>query len=538
MCGKPEVPTGPERGREATVRHMLKRSGSSIARWSRRRPWAALLLALTVLIGIVGPASAQFFFWNNDSPQQRRPPRPPQGGGGWFGDSDRFFTPFQQPQPSAPKRREDYSRAPAPEKRETTPSRSILVMGDGMADWLAYGLEDAYADVPDVGIIRKNRPYSGLLRYQPKGEPTDWAAAAKSILQTERPDVIVMMAGLQDRMSIRNPGKPAPERGKAAATAKPGTANTPADDDPELSDQQSVAAPERGDGSQVEFRDTGWDELYTRKIDEMIAVLKSAGVPVIWVGLPAVRGAKSTSDMQYLDALYRDSAGKAGIAYVDVWDGFVDESGRYMQQGPDSEGQIRRLRSYDGVYFTKPGARKLAHYVEREISRLMGSQVGPILIPAEPAAPDVSAEPGRPPPRPLVGPVVPLVATALQPDHLLGGPAKPLAEDPEVSRVLVKGEPMTAPPGRADDFTWPRRPIGEEPARGEPLIVIAPKANEPAQTKATATAAAASKHRKRAVTADATRGGQDPRQQLRMRELPRPPMDMGRGAWIQRLFTW
>jgi hypothetical protein len=28
-----------------------------------------------------------------------------------------------------------------------------------------------------------------------------------------------------------------------------------------------------------------------------------------------------------------------------------------------------RLRSYDSVYFTKPSARKLAHYVKREITR-------------------------------------------------------------------------------------------------------------------------------------------------------------------------
>jgi hypothetical protein len=48
---------------------------------------------------------------------------------------------------------------------------------------------------------------------------------------------------------------------------------------------------------------------------------------------------------------------------------FVDEAGRYSPQGPDYEGQIRRLRSGDGVYFTKFGARKLALYVDREIQR-------------------------------------------------------------------------------------------------------------------------------------------------------------------------
>ena len=26
-----------------------------------------------------------------------------------------------------------------------------------MADWLAYGLEDAFADAPEIGIVRKNR---------------------------------------------------------------------------------------------------------------------------------------------------------------------------------------------------------------------------------------------------------------------------------------------------------------------------------------------------------------------------------------------
>ena len=93
-----------------------------------------------------------------------------------------------------------------------------------------------------------------------------------------------------------------------------------------------------------EFHTDKWAELYSKRIDDMIAALKTKGVPIVWVGLPAIRGTKSTSDMSYLDELYRARAEKAGITYVDVWDGFVDEQGRYTQQGPDFEGQIRRLR--------------------------------------------------------------------------------------------------------------------------------------------------------------------------------------------------
>ena len=115
----------------------------------------------------------------------------------------------------------------------------------------------------------------------------------------------------------------------------------------------------------------------------MIAVLKTRGVPIIWIGFPAIRGAKSTGDMSYLDDLYRARADKAGIAYVDIWDGFVDDQGRFVQDGPDFEGQTRRLRTYDGVNFTKAGAEKLGHHVERDLRRVLDSHVLPVAYPGQ-----------------------------------------------------------------------------------------------------------------------------------------------------------
>ena len=225
----------------------------------------------------------------------------------------------------------------------------------------------------------------------------------------------------------------------------------------------------------------------------MIGVLKSKGVPVLWVGLPAIRGPKGTSDMLFLDALYRDAAGKAGITYVDVWDGFVDEAGRFLQKGPDFEGQIRQLRTSDGVFFTKPGARKLAHYVEREVTRLLASRSGPIALPIEPATPDANAVPGQPAPRPLAGPILPLVASSVGTDQLLGGPgSRPAAVDALAARTLVKGEALAAPAGRADDFAWPRREVGREQAKGDtPVAATSPSGTVAATPGAEATVASA-----------------------------------------------
>ncbi|MCK1276594.1 DUF459 domain-containing protein [Bradyrhizobium sp. 61] len=481
-------------------------------------PLIALGTALAILVSVAGPASAQFFnFPGFGGPPQRQAPPPRNGGGGgWFGGD--FFAPFQQPQQQqAP--RQDFSRAPAPAKRDTTPDKNVLVIGDAMADWLAYGLEDAYTEQPDMGVIRKHKTTSGLIKYQPKGEPADWAAAAKGILETEKPDVIVVMLGLNDRISIREAAPDKSDKAtdkkndkgaRAKPPAKPGDAkpdtaakpdDKPADtdlpqDDADNADTPAVTAPEktaRNPNGLYEFRDERWVELYGKKIEELANVLKSKGVPVLWVGLPAIRGPKGTADMLFLDSLYREGAAKAGITYVDVWDGFVDEAGRFLQKGPDFEGQIRQLRSYDGVYFTKPGARKLAHYVEREITRLLAGRSGPIALPSEPATPDTSAEPGKPAPRPLAGPIVPLVAASISADQLLGGPgSRPAAVDALAAKTMVKGEPLAAPAGRADDYAWPRREVGREQAKGDtPMAASTPDGGAAAPGTPSAAAAIA-----------------------------------------------
>ena len=106
-------------------------------RFTETGPLVALVVAIALGLGIVGPASAQFF--NFGGPPRPAPQQQQQrGGGGWFGSD--IFAPFQQ---QAPQRPQDFSRAPPPAKRDATlplPDRNILVLGDAMADWLAYGL--------------------------------------------------------------------------------------------------------------------------------------------------------------------------------------------------------------------------------------------------------------------------------------------------------------------------------------------------------------------------------------------------------------
>src|SRR6516165_8026232 len=438
---------------------------------------AAAILATGLTASL--EAHAQFF-WDQQYQYKRSRPQ----SGGFFRN---FFEPFsshpreddnygppprrqlqQQQQPAQPT---ESSRAPSPRKAESqaTPTTSIVVMGDDMADWLAYGLEDVFADSPEIGIVRKNKLNSGLIRYDGKGD-LDWWHAARDVLAQEKADYVIMMLGIGDRQDIgeKDLAKEADakandqkdQQAKDEADKKPAQKPAKPDNSVKTESPEEAATAQRIRKTGVaEFRSDDWAKVYSRRIDETIAALKSKGVPVIWVGLPSIRGTRSTADVAYLNDLYRSRAERAGITYIDVWDGFVDEAGKYSNYGPDYEGQVRRLRLSDGVFFTKAGAIKLARYVEQELSRYMSNRV-PVALPSGPleAAPSDS----KPTERPLVGPVIPLTGTqkdqAKDSDNLLGVPgSSPALGDAIATKVLAKGETVAAPPGRADNFVWLNR---------------------------------------------------------------------------------
>ena len=334
-------------------------------------------------------------------------------------------------------------KPPAPRKMETPPAETVVVVGDLFGEWLGYGLEQVFAEASQIGIVRRIKPDLGLARDDARLDAPEWTQAIKDLLPaTEKPNAIVLMLGVNDRLPLRD----------RAPTAK----GTPTSTDTDHPAPAASGGQHQAPGANYEFHTDKWAELYSKRIDDMIAALKTKGVPIIWVGLPAIRGAKSTSDMSYLDELYRARAEKAGITYVDVWDGFVDDQGRYAQDGPDFQGQTRRLRTYDGVNFTKYGAEKLAHYVEHELRGLLTSHVVPVALPGpEEQSPPKDAVVGRP----AIGPVLPLNALGQEKGGDLLGATSPPAEqeaDPPATRVLNHDEAIVAPRGRADDFSWPR----------------------------------------------------------------------------------
>ena len=450
-----------------------------------------------ISVALLAPAAAQFWPFGGfgGRPQQRAPQQQYNPFGGLFGAPP----PERKAAPKA-----DYSSAPPAARRSPDSIQQItspiLVLGDAMADWLAYGLEDAFSERPEFGVVRKHRTYAGHIRYDSRRD-VEWPQIVRETIAADKPKFIVMMVGFHDRQAIRERGPVTPSRG----SSQPSQQDDPEYGDPDSPESRAKASAAKQNAEMekakrapaataeqkkaqapagpLEFQSEAWQNAYVQRIDAAIAALKSANVPVFWVGLPPQRDTRQSQAAVYLNELYRTRAERAGIIFVDIWDGFVDEAGRYVLQGPDFEGQTRRLRSGDGLYFTRAGARKLAHYVEREILRSLGSRQMPVALPApEPAV----VTPGRGT-RPLAGPVVPLTASIGGGKELLGGgPTRPSGNDPTATRVLVRGEPVTAPAGRADNFAWPKSGVAvirenEPEETTSPAPEAAPVQQAPAQ---------------------------------------------------------
>ena len=221
-------------------------------------------------------------FWGDRRSSYRNDFFDPYWGGGRRSPHRQYhsndsYNPFyrrSQPQPQAYKS----IKPPAPRKVETPPAQTVLVIGDALGEWLAYGLEMVFAETPQIGIVRKIKPDLGLVRDDARSDTPEWTQAIKDLLPaTEKPNAIVVMLGANDRSALR-------ERAPA-----PKASTTPAD--AEHSPPAPVVPQHPPPGAAYEFHTDKWTELYSKRIDDMITALKTRGVPIMWVGLPAIRGA-------------------------------------------------------------------------------------------------------------------------------------------------------------------------------------------------------------------------------------------------------
>lgn len=287
-------------------------------------------------------------------------------------------------------------------------ARVVLVIGDFLGSGLAEGLQEVYAQNPDVVILDRTKGSSGLVR----DDVMNWPAEIGKLVEAAKPEVVVAMLGSNDRQQMRIDGNREPPRSDA------------------------------------------WTKEYTKRAEALGKAVETSKLPVLWVGMPAFKSTKMSSDMLAFNAIYQAAAEAVGGEFIDIWDGFVDENGAFVITGPDINGQPVKLRAGDGINFTRAGKRKLAFYLEKPLAKIVGGGVqgaAPIVV----APPPSSSVPGAP----AIDTGIPVSLSDPELDgggELLGADlgARQDVRTPG-EKLVVEGIAPDPAAGRADDFSWP-----------------------------------------------------------------------------------
>lgn len=199
----------------------------------------------------------------------------------------------------------------------------IVVLGDSLGDGLWTGLYRAFQEDYTLEFIKRSKKSTGFAR----PDRYDWNREIDKILKDDNYHIAVVMFGANEHQPIKQ------------------------------------------DGTLLKVGTEAWREVYGKRIETLIKKLRAANIATYWVGLPVMRSPDRTSSAEKLNDVFREKAFINGAKYIDTWNGFVDDAGRYSAYGPDMSGQVKRLRANDGVHLTMRGNLKLAHFVEKELRK-------------------------------------------------------------------------------------------------------------------------------------------------------------------------
>lgn len=411
------------------------RHGSSPARGWLARMMVAALAAIAVFVTAVVPQSAAYaqqrprtvleMLFGNQTREAAPPRRVIRKRAAPRKQRTRRSRSSSSSKRTSPSRAPAAAAAAAPDKNDT--AQTVLVVGDFMADSLAKGLSDVYADNADVKVKARANGSSGLVRE----DYYNWRTSLGPIMEEENPAVVVVMIGSNDRQQI-----------------------------------------DTGSGS-ASLRSDAWVAEYQKRIAAIAGTVKDKGVPLVWVGVPSFKFDRMSEDMIFLNDLYSKGVASVSGEFVDVWDGFVDANGGFVYSGPGVSGQKVQLRGSDGITMTGDGADKLAFFAERAITKRLRNPAAPgtAFSLSEEQLPNMQLPPISNAANAVNAAPVALDDPSLDgADRLLGaGAVQGFSLEPSPrDRLVLNGNSTGNIAGRADDFAWNEKRAAVSPG-GPPI---------------------------------------------------------------------
>jgi hypothetical protein len=205
-------------------------------------------------------------------------------------------------------------------------SLTIGVFGDSMADGLWAALYRDLGDLDGVDVVKFSEVSTGLSRY-------DYVdIQAKSTRQlAERPvDVAIVLFGTNDAQAIVIDGQIHP------------------------------------------FGSEGWKAAYAQRVDNLVALMRSRGAEVYWVGLPRMKSSGFDGRMTIINAVVEARMTALGVPYFDTVALTSNEAGGYEAYLSDEDGRRRLMRAGDGIHMSMSGYLRMADPVADRLKADLG----------------------------------------------------------------------------------------------------------------------------------------------------------------------
>jgi uncharacterized protein len=242
-----------------------------------------------------------------------------------FGDDEEQQRQEEAPVVDAPavvRQPEAASLPPAkPVVEKAVGATRLAVFGDSMAVDLAKALDRLYAEDPNLVIVPQGVGSSGFVR----PDFFDWSKTIGEQIATNSFDIAVIIIGINDRQTMRIGG----------ASFK-------------------ALTPE-------------WTAEYSARVTDVVSQLRGANKPAIWIGLPPMEAPSYAKAINQISEIQKLAAFSGGAEFLDIYERFATEDGKYSTHGPDLNGNRVRMRKDDGIHFSAAGADKLAFYVSQTL---------------------------------------------------------------------------------------------------------------------------------------------------------------------------
>ena len=198
----------------------------------------------------------------------------------------------------------------------------LLLVGDSIGNNLGYGMIGQLNRYSNLKFVLRAKSSTGLSN----SWFYNWETNLKSYLRTEKPNLVVVLLGANDRQNMRVGGEI------------------------------------------LTYGTTKWREAYSASVARMTKLATDAGAYVLWVGMPKCKPYNYNKGMELISGLYaRTVPLNPGARYLALKTLTSDARGNYTQYQVVN-GSRMKTRGDDGIHFTANGQNVIGSYAISKIA--------------------------------------------------------------------------------------------------------------------------------------------------------------------------